>query len=182
MSGCRRGEIIEIKKAEIDVTGSAFRFEDTKEGQSVRPIGLPIVEYFDEQDMGGDNPYVFPGERNSDGPFGSFPRHWEKIFAATELADLTAHVLRHSFASLANDLGFTEITIAALLGHASGSITSRYVHTLDAALVMAADTVSGYIQALLDGAELSHQRGRSNRNSRAGTSTRHAEGGDAMQS
>lgn len=67
-----------------------------------------------------------------------------------------AGVLRHSFASIANDLGFTEITIAALLGHASSSITSRYVHTLDAALVMAADTVSGYIQALLDGAELSH--------------------------
>ncbi|MEN7538825.1 hypothetical protein ABDJ38_16775, partial [Aurantiacibacter sp. DGU5] len=40
--------------------------------------------------------------------------------------------------SIANDLGFTEITIAALLGHASGSITSRYVHTLDAALIMAA--------------------------------------------
>jgi integrase len=29
-------------------------------------------------------------------------------------------VLRHSFANMANDLGFTEITIAALLGHASG--------------------------------------------------------------
>src|SRR3546814_9579285 len=56
---------------------------------------------------------------------------------------------------MANDLGFTEITIAALLGHASGSITSRYVHTLDSALIMAADTVSGYIQALIEGAELS---------------------------
>ena len=156
MSGCRRGEIIELQKSEIDAVGSAFRFEDTKEGQSVRPMGLPIVEYFDERNMDGDSLYVFPGERNPDRPFGSFPRHWEKIFAGTELADITAHVLRHSFASMANDLGFTEITIAALLGHATGSITSRYVHTLDAALVMAADTVSGYIHALLDGAELSH--------------------------
>lgn len=167
MSGCRRGEIIEVRKAEIDTVGSAFRFEDTKEGQSVRPMGLPIVEYFDERDMDdSDSPYVFPGERNPDGPFGSFPRHWEKIFAATELADVTAHVLRHSFASIANDLGFTEITIAALLGHASGSITSRYVHTLDAALVMAADTVSGYIQALLDGAVLSHTHYALDRSSR----------------
>ncbi|KAJ8139183.1 hypothetical protein OY671_007605, partial [Metschnikowia pulcherrima] len=92
-------------------------------------------------DMSGGSPYVLPGERNSAKPFGSFPRHWEKIFAGTESADITAHVSRHSFASSANDLGFTEITIAALLGHATGSITSRYVHTLDAALVMAADTV-----------------------------------------
>jgi len=166
MSGCRRSEIIEIKNVEVDAPGSAFRFEDTKEGQSVRPIGLPVVEYFDGRSMEGDSPYVFPSERNPDRPFGSFPRHWEKIFAGTELADLTAHVLRHSFASMANDLGFTEITIAALLGHASGSITSRYVHTLDAALVMAADTVSGYIEALLNGAVLSHTHYALDRSSR----------------
>lgn len=166
MSGCRRGEIIKVKKTEIDVSGSAFRFDDTKEGQSIRPMGLPVVEYFDSCDLDSDSAYVYPGERKADGPFGSFPRHWDKIFEGTELANLTAHVLRHSFASLANDLGFTEITIAALLGHASGSITSRYVHTLDTALVMAADTVSGYIQALLNGAKLTHTRYALDRGSR----------------
>ncbi|WP_394092216.1 hypothetical protein [Xanthobacter autotrophicus] len=63
------------------------------------------------------------------------------------------HILRHSFASVANDLGFTEVTIAALVGHAKGSVTSNYIHTLDTALIMAADTISGYIQGLLDGVE-----------------------------
>jgi Phage integrase family len=53
---------------------------------------------------------------------------------------VTPHVLRHSFASIANDLGFTEVTIAALVGHAKGSVTSKYIHTLDTALIMAADT------------------------------------------
>lgn len=156
MSGCRRSEIIGLRKTEIDTTGSCFRFEDSKEGQSVRPMGLLVAEYFDERDMSDDSPYVFPGIRDSSKPFGGFPRHWEKIFTGTELSDVTAHVLRHSFASIANDLGFTEITIAALLGHATGSVTSRYVHTLDAALVMAADTVSGYIGALLEGRKLTH--------------------------
>ncbi len=64
-----------------------------------------------------------------------------------------AHPTRHSFASIANDLGFTEVTIAALVGHAKGSVTSKYIHTLDTALIMAADTISGYIQGLLDGIE-----------------------------
>ena len=45
----------------------------------------------------------------------------------------------------------TEVTIAALVGHAKGSVTSKYIHTLDTALIMAADTISGYIQGLLDG-------------------------------
>lgn len=91
-----------------------------------------------------------PGQ-GDDNAFGSFPNHWEKIFRNTPLADITPHVLRHSFASIANDLGFTEVTIAALVGHAKGSVTSKYIHTLDTALIMAADTISGYIQGLLDG-------------------------------
>lgn len=154
LTGCRRGEIISLKWSEVDEAGSCFRLEDSKEGQSVRPVGLAALEAIDDRRvLEGYSPYLFPG-RDIDTPFGSFPNHWDKIFKDSELSDVTAHVLRHSFASMANDLGFTEITIAALLGHASGSITSRYIHTLDAALVVAADTVSGYIQALMDGVKL----------------------------
>lgn len=61
--------------------------------------------------------------------------------------------MRHSFASIANDLGLTEVTIGASVGHAKGSVTSKYIHTLDTALIMAADTISGYIEGLLDGVE-----------------------------
>lgn len=165
VTGCRRSEIINARKHEFDSAGSCFRFEDTKEGQSVRAVGLPVLEYFDAYQMEDASPYIFPG-RDPEKPFGSFPRHWNKIFTGTELEGLTAHVLRHSFASMANDLGFTEITIAALLGHASGSITSRYVHTLDVALVMAADTICGYVNALIEGAELSHTQYALDRGSR----------------
>lgn len=61
--------------------------------------------------------------------------------------------LRHSFASAANDLGFSQITIAALHEHATGSMTSKYVHTLGTTLIMAADAVYDYIQGLLEGQE-----------------------------
>jgi len=59
--------------------------------------------------------------------------------------DVTAHVLRHSFASVAADLDMTEITIAALIGHRGRSVTSRYVHSADAVLLAAADRVAGEI-------------------------------------
>jgi hypothetical protein len=55
--------------------------------------------------------------------------------------------------SIANDLGLTEITIAALAGHSKGTMTSKYIHTLDTALIMAADTIFGYIPGLLAGVE-----------------------------
>ena len=131
---------------------SCLRLVDSKEGASTRPIGLPVVEYLESRWAAKAGIYVFPG-RGGDNAFGSFPNHWEKIFRDTSLADITPHVLRHSFASIANDLGFTEVTIAALVGHAKGSVTSKYIHTLDTALIMAADTISGYIQGLLDGVE-----------------------------
>lgn len=152
MTGCRRGEIIGLRWSEVDIEGSCIRLRDSKEGASVRPVGLPVVDYLEAARLERDGTYVFPGQ-GEDNAVGNFPKSWKKLFADTSLWDVTPHVLRHSFASIANDLGFTEITIAALIGHAKGSVTSRYVHTLDSTLVMAADTVSGYIKALLEGVE-----------------------------
>jgi len=152
LTGCRRTEMITLRWVEADTEASCLRLIDSKEGASTRPIGLPVVEYLENRRVDAVGTYVFPGQED-DNAFGSFPNHWEKIFENTPLADITPHVLRHSFASIANDLGFTEVTIAALVGHSKGSVTSKYIHTLDTALIMAADTISGYINGLLDGVE-----------------------------
>jgi len=152
LTGCRRSEMIGLKWTEADTASSCLRLEDSKEGESIRPIGLPVVEYLERRCSDNAGTYVFPGQ-GEDNAFGSFPNQWKHLFEASPLSEITPHVLRHSFASIANDLGFTEVTIAALVGHAKGSVTSKYIHTLDTALIMAADTISGYIQGLLDGIE-----------------------------
>jgi integrase len=85
---------------------------------------------------------VFPATRG-DGRMSGFPKLWAKIAKFGELpADVTPHTLRHSFASLAGDLGYSEPTIAALIGHQGRSVTSRYVHAADAVLLAAADAVA----------------------------------------
>jgi len=152
LTGCRRSEIIDLKWTEADTEASCLRLDDSKEGESIRAIGLPVVEYLERRRTTARATYVFPGQ-GEDNAFGSFPNHWKQLFKDSPLADVTPHVLRHSFASIANDLGFTEVTIAALVGHAKGSVTSKYIHTLDTAPIMAADTISGYVQGLLDGIE-----------------------------
>lgn len=152
LTGCRRSEMIGLMWTEADTDGSCLRLIDSKEGTSVRPVGLPVVEFLETRREAASGSYVFPGY-GDDNAFGSFPNHWEQIFKGSPLSDVTPHVLRHSFASVGNDLGFTEVTIAALVGHAKGSVTSKYIHTLDTALIMAADTISGYIEGLLDGKE-----------------------------
>ncbi|MEP2725501.1 integrase arm-type DNA-binding domain-containing protein [Roseibium sp.] len=150
LTGCRRGEIINLKWCDVDLDSSCLRLSESKEGRSIRPIGLPVVEFLEAQRDIAMGSYVFPGFGN-DNAFGGFPNHWNALFKGSPLEGVTAHVLRHSFASIGNDLGLTEVTIAALLGHAKGSITSRYIHVLDATLVTAADMVAGYISALLEG-------------------------------
>lgn len=150
LTGCRRSEIIGLKWADVDLENSCLRLSDSKEGASVRPIGLPVVEFLEAQSQDAHGQYVFPGERCAEA-YGALPNQWNRIFKGSVLGDVTPHVLRHSFASIANDLGFTEVTIAALVGHSKGSVTSKYIHTLDTALVMAADTIAGYIQGLLVG-------------------------------
>lgn len=152
LTDCRRSEMISLMWIEADTDASCMRLVDSKEGESIRPIGLPVVEYLEERRKTAAGTYVFPGQ-GEDNAFGSFPNHWEQIFTDSPLVGVTPHVLRHSFASIANDLGFTEVTIAALVGHSKGSVTSKYIHTLDTALIMAADTISGYIQGLLQGVE-----------------------------
>jgi integrase len=55
-----------------------------------------------------------------------YRKMWLKLAKLGGLpADITPHALRHSFASLAADLGYNEPTIASLLGHKTHSITSR---------------------------------------------------------
>jgi integrase len=72
-----------------------------------------------------------------------FPKLWARIAKLGGLPDgVTPHTLRHSFASLANDLGYSEPTIAALIGHRGHTITSRYIHTADPLLLAAADAVA----------------------------------------
>ena len=66
---------------------------------------------------------------------------------------MTPHVLRHSFASIAADLGFSELTIAALLGHKKASVTSKYAHHADVVLLQAADAVAGRVAELIGEAQ-----------------------------
>src|SRR5262249_30546415 len=89
--------------------------------------------------------YVLSG-KEGDVPYGGLPKAIARIMAKrAELDGVTAHVLRHSFASVADELGYTEATVAALLGQRSESVTRRYIHQLDRALIAAADRVSANI-------------------------------------
>ena len=153
LTGARLGEIANLRLGEIDWQGRALRLADSKEGASVRPLGAAALAVFERASAALRREgctYVLPG-KEGDGAYGGLPKAIARIMTRRdELDGVTAHVLRHSFASVANDLGYTEATVAALLGQRSGgSVTRRYIHQLDRALIAAADRVSAHIAAAM---------------------------------
>ena len=148
-TGCRRGEVVSLKWSEVDLAGQCLRLSETKEGASIRPLGSPACDLLRSLDRTGA--YVLPG-RDGGKPYGGLPKAFKRLAAKAQLDWLTPHLLRHSFASVADERGFTEPTIAAMLGHSSGSVTRRYIHKLDGVLISAADNVAREIQRQMIGA------------------------------
>ena len=93
---------------------------DTKTGRSVRPLShfaCDALRNLAPTSGGERDALVFLATRG-DGRMVGFPKLWARVAQMGGLpADVTPHTLRHSFASLAGDLGFSEPTIAALVGH-----------------------------------------------------------------
>lgn len=100
---------------------------DTKSDGQVRAIGPSAARLTASQPIRNQCPYVFPGEVG-DGHYTAAKGCLARLCAAAKIEDVTPHMLRHTFGSVAGDLGFSELIIAALLGHATRGVTQGYVH------------------------------------------------------
>ncbi len=141
-SGWRSGEALTLRWRDVDLVRRTATLPDTKTGKSMRPLSHAACDVLSSLGRSADNALVFAATRG-DGPMSGFRKLWNRIAKLGDLpADVTPHVLRHSFASLAADLGYSEPTIGALIGHKGQTITSRYVHSAAAVLLAAADAVA----------------------------------------
>jgi integrase len=151
LTGFRRGEVLALRWAEVDIARRTAMLAETKTGKSMRPLSRAACAVL--RKLSATSDLVFPASRGN-GQMTGFPKLWARIAKLSAFPDdVTPHVLRHSFASLAADLGYSEPTIAALIGHKGRTITSRYVHSADAVLLAAADAVSDRIAELLGDAQ-----------------------------
>jgi integrase len=93
------------------------RLADTKTGASLRRLSEAACNVIQSRPRIGD--IVF-ASRSGQMPIIGYRKMWLRIAKLGDLpADITPHVLRHSFASLAADLRYSEPTIASLLGHSA---------------------------------------------------------------
>ena len=146
LTGWRSGEALALRWADVDLGCRMAVLPTTKTGKSVRPLSRAACDLLEAMERSSE--LIFPASRGR-GMMTGFRKFWDRISDGKLPSDVTPHVLRHSFASLAADLGYSEPTIAALIGHKGRTITSRYVHSADAVLLAAADAVAGSTAKLM---------------------------------
>ena len=147
LTGFRRMEILGLQRSWVYGPEGYVRFPHTKTGPQIRPLGPSAAALVHGQPQRIGSPWVFPADVG-EGHFIGLPRVFQRVCERAEVNNATLHTLRHTFASIAGHLNFSEITIAGLLGHAARGVTQGYVH-LDQALVLAAGRVSDEIGELL---------------------------------
>jgi integrase len=168
LSGVRRGECEHLQWNEVDANGTCVAYGETKTGPSLRPLSRAAFAVIESQNPISD--FVFPAGPEAQG-YQGLPGLWRTVRNAARVAAMTAavqdgkplpksapldgitlHSLRHSFAGVAEQLGATIPTIAALLGHRVSGVTGGYIlKRVDILLVDAANRVSDHIAQLMKG-------------------------------
>jgi integrase len=149
LTGFRISEAQGLQRDWLHAGQGYVHFPDTKSDGQVRAIGPSGAQLAAGQPARKNCPYVFPSDVG-DGRFTAAKRCLARLCATAKIEGVTPHTLRHTFGSVAGDLGFSELTIAALLGHAARGVTQGYVH-IDEALKLAASRTCEEIAGLLAG-------------------------------
>lgn len=147
LTGYRRQEAQAMHRDWVNGERGYVAFPDTKGGAQVRAIGQAAIRTLETQAEIAGNPHMFPSAV-SGGAFTAVSDCLKRVCSLAGLKGVTPHTLRHTFGSVAGDLGFSELTIRAMLGHASQNVTQDYVH-IDEALKLAVDRTSNEIARLL---------------------------------
>jgi integrase len=151
LTGCRKSEMIACPRRWFVPAARCMRYGDTKSDAQIRPLGKAAIDHLAEQPEGD---WLFPadqGEGHFVGINGLLDRLVERCGFDPAKGRVTPHVFRHTFGSVATGLGYSELIIKALLGHARRGATQTYAHAPDPALLTVADRVSECIRAALEG-------------------------------
>lgn len=155
-SGIRRGEALAVQKKDIDIVkktitiSKGISFKDnqpivnampkTEAGIRTIPLleGFPfeLLQGMSERDyiLGGDMPWTES----------KYKRAWERIKKTIDLHGATAHIFRHTYATMAISSGGNMKIVQGILGHSTASTTMNiYAHTQQKQIAEAGNQLNG---------------------------------------
>ena len=132
-TGMRKSEILNLKWSDIDLERSTALIEEPKNGQrrSVHFVDAVIARLDTLKNVNSKKSiYVFPGKSNLNSI--DIKSSWYRATDQAQLEDFRFHDLRHTAASYLAMDGASIPQLAAILGHRSHQMASRYAHLSDA--------------------------------------------------
>lgn len=148
LTGCRRNEIAGLKWEEVDFENGMLVLEDSKTGQSMRPLGAAALTLLQQIERTEDSEFVFPAD-SGEGHFQGTKTPWARAIRKAELSGVTPHTLRHTIGSTAISTGEAMALTGATLGHSNPRSTAIYAHIQHEPSRKAANRVSKKIAAAL---------------------------------
>lgn len=152
LTGFRRQEGQAMQRDWLNAGGGFVAFPDTKGDAQLRAVGAAAIKLIQDQSALAGNAHVFPSADTA-GPITTARDCLARLCAIAKIGDVTPHTLRHTFGSVAGDLSFSELTIAAMLGHAAQTVTQGYIHVDEALRLAVARTSEEIITILNRGAD-----------------------------
>lgn len=146
LTGCRKSEIVRLKRREVD--GDRLRFEDGKTGPRT-VILSPEAREIIERRMDASGEFLFPSPVDPEKPVSGNLNLWYEIRRDIGIEDVRLHDLRHSYASQCVMEGVPLQIVSRLLGHSQSAMTLRYAHVSDRDVEAAAERVGAQISELL---------------------------------
>jgi integrase len=128
LTGLRKRELLDAKRADIDLDKKLWFIPTTKTG---KPRAVPLSDVAISILMSvpryGDCPWAFPNVATMK-PYVSIFHAWDTARCSAGLKDVKMHSLRHAFASFLVNSGRTLYEVQHLLGHTQIKTTQRYSH------------------------------------------------------
>ena len=133
-TGGRRGEIIGMRREDLDLEKARVRFWCQKgRNHELRSRWVPMPDHLaaimKTLPLKSGNGYIFPDENGRLWKSKiAFYRQWDRIVKEAKMSTLTFHRLRHSYCSQLSNKGVDESTRMRLMGHSSPITQQRYTH------------------------------------------------------
>ncbi len=137
LTGCRRGEIVRLRREEVK--DGRLELEDSKTGPRTVPLNADAQAILLRRMAHGNGAWVFPSVADPARHQHYGLRLWYAIRAEAGIGDVRLHDLRHTVASQATLAGVPLTVTARLLGHSDVRMTMRYAHVGDREIEAAAE-------------------------------------------
>ena len=143
-TGCRSGEILQLRWKNVDLDRGDLRLPDSKTGARIVHLGDPAIAVLRGMERSDGSPWVIPGQKQG-AHLAFLHGPWYRIVERAGIGNLRIHDLHPSFASGALQVGEGHPMIGKLLGHNKTQTTARYAHLANDPVQSAANRIASRI-------------------------------------